>query len=79
MWTSNNKLNLNPDITKFILMSEELQRVHRYLTQGKVVKVAYESGGIPLICFPIYKTENEKRKMTVFLLVFCKHLKGKSK
>ena len=38
-----------------------------------------KSGGIPLICFSIYKTENEKRYMTVFLFVFCKLSKGKRK
>ena len=40
---------------------------------------ALKSGGIPLICFPIYKMENEKRKMTVFFFVFCKLSKGKRK
>ena len=39
----------------------------------------YKSGGIPLIRFPIYKTENEKRKITVFLFEFCKFSKGKRK
>ena len=41
--------------------------------------IFFKSGGIPLICVPIYKMENEKWKMTVFLFVFCKHLKQKRK
>ena len=38
---------------------------------------ACQSGGIPLICFPIYKTENEKQKMTIFLFCILQTLKRK--
>ena len=46
---------------------------------GKGGGGGFQSGGMPLICFPIYKTQKEKRKMTIFLFVFCKHSKGKRK